>query len=85
MLTHITPLLRSSENPYALHEKPLHDPKFGVWVAISRWRIVSPLFFEETVNVIQCSTISSAYLRKIKSPNPSFNKMALLSTQLTTL
>jgi hypothetical protein len=50
MLTHITPLLWSSENPYAVYEKPLHDQKFGVWVTISRWRIVSPLFFEETVN-----------------------------------
>jgi len=36
-----------------------------------------------TVNVIvQCSTISSAYLEKTKSPTPGFNKMALLRTQL---
>jgi hypothetical protein len=39
-----------------------------------------------SVNVIvQCSTISSAYLRKTKSPIPVFNKMALLRTRLTTL
>jgi hypothetical protein len=31
-------------------EKPLNDQKLGVWVAISRRRIVGPLFFEETVN-----------------------------------
>ena len=42
--------LWSSENPHALHEKPLHDQKFGVWVAIAIRRIVGPLFFEETVN-----------------------------------
>ena len=34
--------------------------------------------------IVQCSTISSAYLRKMKSPTPGFNKMALLRTQLTT-
>jgi hypothetical protein len=39
-----------------------------------------------TVNVtVQCSTISSTYLRKTKSPTPTFNKMALLRTQLTAL
>jgi hypothetical protein len=42
--------LWSSENPYAVHEKPMHDQKLGVWVAISRGRIVGPLFFEEIVN-----------------------------------
>jgi hypothetical protein len=36
--------------PYAMHVKPLHDQKLGVWVAISRGRIVSSLFFEETEN-----------------------------------
>jgi hypothetical protein len=28
----------------------MHDQKLGVWVAISRWRIVGPLLFEEPVN-----------------------------------
>jgi hypothetical protein len=38
------------------------------------------------VNVtVLCSTISSAYLRKAKSPTPGFDKIALLRTQLTTL
>jgi hypothetical protein len=41
----------SSENPYGVHEKPLHDQKLGVWVAISSRHIVGPLFFEETVNI----------------------------------
>jgi hypothetical protein len=41
--------LWSSENPYAVHEKRLHDQKLGVWVAISRQRIVGSLLFEETV------------------------------------
>jgi hypothetical protein len=47
--THKTRLW-SSRNPYALHEKPLHDQKLGVWVTIIRRRIVGPLFFEEIGN-----------------------------------
>jgi hypothetical protein len=42
--------LWSSENRYAVHETPLHDQKLRVSVAISRRRIVGPLFFEETMN-----------------------------------
>jgi len=50
--------LWSSENPHALHEKPLHNQKLGVWVAISRRHIVGPLFFEETVNSkLYCSML----------------------------
>ena len=41
--------LWSSDNPHSLHEKPLHD-KVGVWVAISRRRIVGPIFFMNTIN-----------------------------------
>ena len=40
----------SSENPHALHETPLHDMKIGVWCALSRKRIIGPIFFEETIN-----------------------------------
>jgi hypothetical protein len=42
--------LWSLENSHAVYEKLLHDQKLGVWVAISRRRIVGPLFLEETVN-----------------------------------
>jgi hypothetical protein len=45
--------LWSSENHYAVHEKPLHDQKLGVCIVISRWGIVGPLFFEEIVNSIR--------------------------------
>jgi hypothetical protein len=37
--------LWSSDKPYGVH-----DQKLRLWVVISRWRIVGPLFFEETVN-----------------------------------
>ena len=41
--------LWSSENPNSVHESPLHSEKVGVWVAISRQRIIGPIFFSETV------------------------------------
>jgi hypothetical protein len=49
MLTHYKRLW-SSENPYAVHEKPLHDQKLVVWDAISRKRTLGLLFFKESVN-----------------------------------
>lgn len=42
--------LWSAENPHAFHESPLHDLKVGVWIAISRSRIVGPIFFHDTIN-----------------------------------
>lgn len=39
----------SSENPNVFHETPLHSRKVGVWCAISRKRIVGPIFFTETI------------------------------------
>lgn len=40
--------LWSSDNPLSVHKTPLHDKKVGVWVAISRHRIVGPIFFTNT-------------------------------------
>lgn len=42
--------LWSSTNPHALHETPLYDQKVGVWAAVSRRRIVGPIFFDSTIN-----------------------------------
>jgi hypothetical protein len=77
-----------SENPYALHEKPLHDQKLGVWFAISIRRIVGPLFFEETVNSKRYCSMPHDFislLEEAKSLSSGFNKGALLRTQITTL
>lgn len=40
----------STENPHAYREKGLHPKKVGVWCAISRKRIVGPIFFEGIIN-----------------------------------
>jgi hypothetical protein len=39
----------SAENPHTFHERPLRSSKVRVWCAISRWRIISPIFFSETI------------------------------------
>ena len=36
-------------NPREIREKPLHSAKISVWCAISRKRIVGPLFFDTTI------------------------------------
>ena len=33
-----------------MHKTPLYDKKIGFWCAISRSRIISPIFFTETIN-----------------------------------
>lgn len=39
----------SAENPNVIHETQLHPMKVGVWLAMSRQRIIGPIFFEETI------------------------------------
>lgn len=39
----------SSENPHAVKETELHPEKIGVWCAVSRSRIIGPIFFNTTV------------------------------------
>lgn len=39
-----------TDNPHIFIESPLHPQKIGVWCAVSRRRIIGPLFFETTVN-----------------------------------
>ena len=56
----------STDNPHQLHEVPLHDQKVGVWCAISRTRLIGPIFFDDTVN-------SQRYINNIL--NPFFNQL----------
>jgi hypothetical protein len=39
----------SAENPYTFHETPLHSFKVRVCCAVSRRRIIGPIFFSETI------------------------------------
>ena len=40
----------ATESPHETFEKPLHDQKIGVWCAVSRSRIIEPIFFDSTAN-----------------------------------
>jgi hypothetical protein len=44
----------SDKNPHAVHQILLCDIKIGVRCAINARRIVSPIFYCETVNLDQC-------------------------------
>lgn len=47
----------ATENPHVTVETSLHPIKIGVWVAISRARIVGPIFFNTTINAERYRTI----------------------------
>ena len=51
----------STENPHALFQKPLNDQKVGVWCALSRRRIIGPIFCENTIT-------SERYIHNILEP-----------------
>jgi hypothetical protein len=42
----------SGENPHYYIEVPLHSQKIGVWAAISRRRLIGPIFFEGKYSII---------------------------------
>jgi hypothetical protein len=50
-----------TENPYVLHQRPLHDIKVGVWRAVSARRVIGPIFLGDTVN-------SNRYVSDILEP-----------------
>jgi hypothetical protein len=42
----------SGENPHYYIEVPLHSQKIGVWAAISRRRLIGPIFFEGKYSIM---------------------------------
>ena len=46
----------ATENPYNFDEKDLHPLKIGIWIAISRRRIIGTIFFNETINAERYQT-----------------------------
>ena len=66
--------LWSSDNPHSLHETPLQDKKVGVWVAISRRRIVGSIFFVNTINSERyCSNILYAFIGQMTRDEISYS------------
>jgi hypothetical protein len=54
--------LWSAENPHAVIQSPLHSVEIGVWCAISRKRIVGPLFFGETINAERYQNLLTQFI-----------------------
>lgn len=63
----------SNENPYQLHQRPLHSTKVTVWCALSSMGIIGPFFFEDerghavTVNANRYSEmLRSFFIPKVR-------------------
>lgn len=52
----------STENPHTFTETSLHPKKIGVWCAISRTKIIGPIFFENTINAERYADILYDYI-----------------------
>ena len=70
-----------AHNPHAFHESPLHGEKIGVWVGMSRRRIVGPIFSRRLSTPNSTVTImcipSLCNWKKMKLTRPTFSRMAL--------
>jgi hypothetical protein len=75
----------SSENPNLFHEVPLHSQKTGCWYAISRKRIVGPIFFPETVTAEKYQEIIMQLISLLNEEEhfAGYSRMALPRTLQT--
>jgi hypothetical protein len=44
----------STDNPHAYLKAPLYPQKIGIWIAVSRRRLIGPIFFNNTINGQRC-------------------------------
>lgn len=49
---------RGSENPHIFDERNFHPVKISIWIAISRRRIISPVFFQNTITAERCGNLN---------------------------
>jgi hypothetical protein len=52
----------NSENPLLFHKVPLHSQKISCWYAISRKRIVGPIFFSEIITAEKYQVIIMQFI-----------------------
>lgn len=55
----------ASDNPRALHQRPLHSPKVTVWCAVTKECVIGPYFFEE--NGVTVTVNSHRYIEMINN------------------
>ena len=56
----------AANNPHTLHETQLHPQKIGVWCAMSRQRIVGPIFFNTTVTSVVYADIIQQFIAMLE-------------------
>lgn len=56
----------SAENPHEFRETQLHPVKVGVWLAMSRQRIIGPIFFEETVTAQRYQQMLELFIAELQ-------------------
>lgn len=52
----------STFNPRLIRERPLHSEKIGVWCAISRKRVIGPLFYDQNVTAAVYQNLLLAFI-----------------------
>ena len=55
----------ATEHPHEIHKVPLHSEKTGAWWAISRRRIIGPIFFHETLNTVHYLEIFNEFVDQL--------------------
>lgn len=55
----------SAEAPGEFLQTPLHPIKIGVWIAMSRRRIIGPIFFEDTITADRYITILNRFINEL--------------------
>jgi len=55
----------ATEHPHEIHEVPLHSEKTRVLCAISRRRIIGPIFFHETLNTARYLEIFNEFVDQL--------------------
>jgi hypothetical protein len=56
-----------------VHETPLHDQKVGVWIAISRRRIIGPIFFDTTIDSARYCSILHEFIGLLEEDEISYS------------
>ena len=55
----------SAHNPHEFVESPLHPLKIGIWMAMSRRRIVGRIFFQERLNSVSYCEIINQFVAQL--------------------
>nr|XP_015833260.1 PREDICTED: uncharacterized protein LOC107397488 [Tribolium castaneum] len=76
----------ATQHPHEVVEEPLHTEKIGVWAAISKRRIVGPIFFQGTLTAVRIAKKSTLLSKNFTMMNTRRHvKIALLYTLIISI